>query len=190
MAHGDKKWIEDYAGRLKRSNDRTWRDKRSDLTRWKWWKKERHACSGCDEINRPYIEHNEMVRKAYKEVEPEYYALFPNVDKDKYELNWDAFKKKYGSDYWNHKTHWLIERTGYMTGHAPFSSDACDACTAKQHAQDQFWNYEKRSKKWYKQTNNRKYRAETNRICRKILMDEEAEDTFVRNRKDVAWWLD
>jgi hypothetical protein len=34
MAHGKKRWIETYDGRIKRSNDLTWKDWRSDLKYW------------------------------------------------------------------------------------------------------------------------------------------------------------
>lgn len=189
MAHGDKKWIKDYAGRLKRSNDRTWRDKRSDLTRWKWWKKS-FKCAECEEVNRPYKEYNKMVKRVWAEAEIEYNKLFPTIDDDSLMLSWDDFQKKYGTRYsYSHRNNWIHDYTGVNYVRAPWDSDMCDECTAKSKAADEFWKYEKRSKKWYKQTSNRTYRAENNRICRKMLIDETAEDNFPRNPKDVAWWL-
>lgn len=43
MAHGDKKWIKDYRGRYKKSNDRTKKDMRGKYVRT-WWT---HDCETC-----------------------------------------------------------------------------------------------------------------------------------------------
>lgn len=49
--HGDKRWIRDYTGRLKRSNDRSWKDWRGDLKRlWSERKDEEKYCPECEEV--------------------------------------------------------------------------------------------------------------------------------------------
>lgn len=46
--HGDKKWIRDHSGRLKKSNDRTFRDWRGDLNRgYKYIREMEENCPDC-----------------------------------------------------------------------------------------------------------------------------------------------
>jgi hypothetical protein len=194
MAHGKKRWIETYDGRLKKSNDKTWSDKKSDLHRWKGWERP-YKCPDCREIWRPYDEHNAKVKSVEAVVEAEYYEEFPDMKKDYDDpytsLGYSEFRAKYNIDRWNHKRRWMNERMPINYARPPWHDDQCDACAAKDRAQDKFWRTApRRSKKWYKQTRNRISRAEDHRICRKALLDEDAEDLFTKSKKDVAWWLD
>lgn len=196
MAHGKKRWIETYDGRLKKSNDKTWSDKKSDLHRWKGWKRP-YECPDCREIWRPYEEHNAKVRKVQESLEAKYLLEFPDVENDRPDkhgllaLTYSEFLAKYKSDCWNHKRKWVNERMTINYVRPPWHDDQCDACAMKDRAQDKFWRTApRRSKKWYKQTHNRISRAEDHRICRKALFDDDAEDLFTKTKKDISWWLD
>lgn len=104
--HGDKKWIRDYNGRLKRSTDRTHKDFFSDLNRsYRALRQESKDCPDCqlrkEELGYwtsscwKYFHYNEVIVNfpLYYHVPPDYECEYHRW---KERVSWNRFGGRYG----------------------------------------------------------------------------------------------
>jgi len=83
MAHGSKKWIEAYDGKIKRSNDRTMKDYWRDL---RWWepmegrrwrgRKKADFCPQCKHVSKEIVAREKAARAAWEALRDEYDERF------------------------------------------------------------------------------------------------------------------
>jgi hypothetical protein len=80
MAHGDKKWIVDFSGKLKKSNDRTKKDYYGELKWWKSWKRESNKenfCPQCKHFAKPIQEEQDRIRKINRSIHDAFKKQYP-----------------------------------------------------------------------------------------------------------------
>jgi hypothetical protein len=100
--HGSKKWIKTYDGRIKRSNDRTWKDWRSDLKVWtpmdayrrsyykdSKWADKRNFCPQCKHVQKPIIAEYEHAQRLMREAEAAYAAVHGDA-----QSQWQTYRSK------------------------------------------------------------------------------------------------
>jgi hypothetical protein len=116
MAHGSKKWIRTFDGRIKRSNDRTKKDKYGGLKYWKemdnggHWNRRygfydvtvepRNFCPQCKHVQKPILKEEDDNRTWRKELEAEYYRTYGDTLRE-----WEEYKKQRDITWTDHEGH-------------------------------------------------------------------------------------
>jgi hypothetical protein len=98
--HGSKRWIMTYDGRIKKSNDRTWKDKFSDLKDWtpmygkRAWRgiNKDNFCPQCKHVSKPIREQQDAIKAQWKEIHAKYDAQHGVAHKI-----WDTYRREH---YW------------------------------------------------------------------------------------------
>lgn len=160
MAHGSKRWIRDYTGRIKRSADRTYKDWQGDLCRFRPHSKQ-HRCTACAAVRAPYEAHNR-----------------------KYFAEWHALREKYGDQAWHHE-HELRHRYVRLS----YREMLCTDCRTKDRWSD-WHTWRKPKKRWsrsgvpkgFRQTLNRDYRSKVRQAMREGRYDD-----LPIHKRNAAW---
>lgn len=177
MAHGDKKWIRDYNGRIKRSRDRTYKDWKGDLNSYENRTSKRRRCAACEEIERPYKEHNDAIR-------------------DEYHRQLEALKKKYPGGWGSNDYYYYhMDELTVRFVHIPWSQRECDDCKRKDNIR-WYWHTPKvnhmrnaryyQNKSWIKRDMRREYRSKVKNILRKARYEEDLYDEIPVRKYN--WW--
>jgi hypothetical protein len=113
--HGDKKWIRDYSGRLKRSNDRTWKDWQGDGNRsWEVKDLEQKNCPDCkarkEELGRwVHPRRWDYTKKeSYFDMDVEYFYIPWGNSECEYH-RWKEDKINYGNPYHKKSSHYSYD---------------------------------------------------------------------------------
>lgn len=215
MAHGSKKWITRYDGKVKRSNNRTKSDYYGEL---KWWEespyhfryvwryeKERAAtfCPQCKHV-RKHIEAETAERRIIDDrIRREYITKYGNIT----EVN---RRKPY--QWWNESEEAYIERTGYdptrvyfdtfrnnhpdyeyvIGWHHHWRSYLCFKCERKMELKDAMWSNDMHGKKANYQyairRNYQEYRSEVKTIMNKARQYEDFDEYEKIPRHRRNWY--
>lgn len=215
MAHGKKKWITTYDGKVKRSNDRTKKDYYRDLKWWDeynnkymirrhWNKKTENFCPQC-----------KHVQKHIREIEAENEAIRDSL-REKYENKfgahvieeWDTYRRL-TRRWWSSQEvdnipkpkspeppsffDWAYnneENVVPVFNNFDIRSYLCFKCENKYDAKREMWDNHPGMKEnygWRVRQNYREYRAEVKNIMRRAKYDEDYYDDIPPYVHD---WLD
>lgn len=157
--HGDKKWIYDHSGKLKKSSDRTFKDWCGDLNRsWKVLRDEEAACPDC-------IENKQHLGKWVQPRRWDYLTKEFYVDKDnEYFYTPPEAECKYHRE--------LDEKKGYGVG-CPYSDIR------------RYW-YRSGVPAWFRRDLNRNYRSKTQQLMQRAKFNEDLYDDLPQNQHDAA----
>jgi len=196
MAHGKKKWIKDYRGKIKRSNNRTYYDKLGDIKVFHPWRKN-HNCNACNKITDPITRHNKKVREERFKLEDEYEAKFPKPERDDPS---DRVPAYIGTELLWYHSKWHRGLSNYVQKHEtlthvylPWEDRMCEDCKYKETVRDQnLYNRprDEMSYRYTKQVANRKYRHRDNQTLRQINVENEDDlddVNFERRANTVRW---
>lgn len=203
MAHGSKKWIRDYSGRIKRSTDRTYKDWKGDLHNWDYDYSEQYGklrdgspCPQCKGIRKDIRQHRKLVKKLRQE------EGVPRYRKD-----YAAWKR--GDDTWNRVLSFSSPTFRYFnyngwwnafweekgvfpldTSQVHIRAMLCHKCLFKYDTEKALWlNWTYRgSPGWYGRMLNQKYRAEVKNTLARAKYDEAYYDRLPKFKKNINYW--
>jgi hypothetical protein len=102
--HGSKRWILTYDGRIKKSNDRTWKDKHSDLKDWspmygnRAWRgvTKDNFCPQCKHVSKPIREQQDAIKAHWQGLRKQYEAKHGVAEKlwREYDQNYFLTRRK------------------------------------------------------------------------------------------------
>jgi hypothetical protein len=211
MAHGSKKWIRTYDGRIKRSTDRTHKDKLGDIRNFDYDYQNQYGirhgspCPQCKAVRKDIREHKKLMDRLRKnEGYPRYHEAYAehskNPKKSPYNRcsTWfDGFEHNYfdSSLFW--KMFWEEKGIEVWTGRMPIEGMLCHTCRRQYDIQRGFWHDrrnrmwgENHKKGWQGTMINQEYRAEVKGIMRKARYDDDFYDEIPPHRKGERWRFD
>lgn len=183
--HGSKKWIVDYKGDIKRSNNRTKLDFYGEL---KWWDypsrfrtSRKFFCPQCKHVQKSAAHDNTLFNILQKEVREDWIKLYGEL---RYVVKIDG-KYLYFSDFFkNHPKYpgniWQYDDRNYL----------CFKHETKMVAKKKMWINNLGDKSHWSfgvRRESRKYRRKMKAVMRHALLDEDKYDDL---RKHVHCWLD
>jgi hypothetical protein len=210
MAHGSKKWITTYDGRIKRSNDRTKKDYYGDLKKWRpmedrWGSRmygPKHQfpasfCPQCKHVMKDAVRIREENSARHRRLWSEYHELYDAASLEwrayRYEarwnrvgdvrpLGWSIEKPKVPEPPRFHD--WVENEKKELSWHWHFDDRnfLCFKCERKNDVKDGMWRVERRNFGGRRRDERRKYRSKM-----KHLMRNERYDDLIPRKHD---WLD
>lgn len=213
MAHGDKKWITAYDGKLKRSNDRTKKDYYRNLKWWEpmdtgrryWGRQKGQFCPQCKHVQKYLIDERDRYWEVQRLLRARYDELFGDVLKqwNLYDLcggdRWNAVERRWefgvkkpkvprpDSYYIWYKTQ--PEYIGYLWQYDT-RSFLCWKCERKYEVKNsnEYWrSCYPRHHTWTRRQEYRDYRSAVKQTMNRAKYDEELYDDIPRHKKG---WLD
>lgn len=198
MAHGSKKWIRRYDGKIKRSNNRTKTDYYGEL---KWWddtpqmargyrrgaqQKAARYCPQCRYVQKqlPPSANSSAYYQKWREISAQYDAANPPPEFMMGYSRWYSQKDRYVQD--------RLTELGYIRWTYNDRSYLCYKCERKFEVKQTMWYTNQHGKKenyWYAiRRNYQEYRSEVKTIMRKARQydDFEEYDAIPRHRR--CWY--
>jgi hypothetical protein len=203
MAHGSKKWIRDYSGRIKRSTDRTRKDWKGDLHDWDYDHINQYGkladgspCPQCKGIGKDIRQHRKLIEKLRKnEGRPRYneaYAAWERGD-NTWNKTWNFSSST--SRYFDHYGWWNAfwdEKKIYPVqfNQIDIKTMLCHKCRFKYETERGLWkNWTKHgSPGWYGRQLNQQYRAEVKNVMARAKFDEEYYDRIPDQKSTIQYW--
>lgn len=217
MAHGKKKWITTYDGRIKRSNDRTKKDYYGDLRWWepmyegRWYRHKhkngdaRHFCPQCKHVGKEIAREDEEFWARQRALHDEYDALYGEAEKAWREYRIGRWEMIHDGSRVNTARmpnvpeppryyEWLAEKKKERETRWQYDirSYLCYKCEAKYEKKWEMWTThmpgQNENYAWIRKDQYRKFRSEGKNLIRKARYEEDLYDEIPS--KYVPGWLD
>jgi hypothetical protein len=200
MAHGSKKWIRDYSGRLKRSTDRTRKDWKGDLHDWEYNHTAQYGlnngvpCPQCKGIGKDIRNHRKLIEKIRNEEgsprQHEAYEDFLRGEKT-WAKNYNWFDGRYFdySGFW--KAFWEEKKIDiYWSRYVDIETMLCHKCRFKHETERAMWrNWTGHgSPGWYGRMLNQQYRAKVKNKMARAKFDEDLYDSIPDPKSTIQYW--
>lgn len=189
MAHGSKKWIKTYRGKLKRSRHRTFQDKLGDA--WPYDRHDKKFCPQCRHIQKKF-EHDNAWREAkLEELEQRFNKKYEHKLVDigtRYRCIVTQVQTRWGWSWTRHVHWWEWARSepDYPgpAWHLDPHTTLCYRCTDRENAHRRRWRERRKGtrqgwSRWQKQAERQWYRAE----CKRLMQQERYDDILPRKKQ-------
>jgi hypothetical protein len=209
MAHGSKKWIRDCNGRIKRSSDRTYKDKLGDIRNFNYDYQNQYGirhgspCPQCKAVRKDIREHKKLMDRLRKnEGSPRYQEAYAEWQKNPKKSPWnrvstwtfvpqtDFFdRSRFWDEFWKEKgiDTWMSRM--------PLEGMLCRTCVREyrikfRDSSRHRWYDDNRIKGWQGVILNQEYRAEVKAIMRAARYDEDLYDAIPDYKNNSHWRFD